>query len=379
MKPRTLILLLGCLAVLGVCVALVLTAQTRRPSGPPMGEAPFRDTPVNETDVVTIEGPGAAGVTLERREERWTVRERDGYPADFKKIAALIGRLQETKAGRHFQASKEALARMSLDPPGETTPPVAGQGTLLSLVRKDGSSLLRVILGKTRGEEGGGPSGGQYVRKDGEPVVYLVDETLSAPTDPAQWLDRSVTKIPAAEIGRILCRDPNTGEERYCLTRQERGGDFALQGASPTEKVQRTAVNRLSTILSSLSLLDVLPLRKTASPQEEPPTAVLEFALFDGRFYRVFPSQGGSEDAGYFLRLEAGFTPPASPPERNPDPQASGSKDPGAMAGEAARESERLGPWVFKVDRGTHEAFLPIRASLLEAQGSPTSPLVPRR
>ena len=90
MNRKQLIFLLVALVVLGgACLALLKRNQDswNTPSNMAGGKL-FPNFQVNDAAAIHIKG--AEDLTLEKKNDRWSVRERDDYPANFSQISELL-------------------------------------------------------------------------------------------------------------------------------------------------------------------------------------------------------------------------------------------------------------------------------------------------
>ena len=68
----------------------------------------------------------------------------------------------------------------------------------MNLLRGDDSSLLEILLGKSR-EQGSG----QYLRYADSDEVYLLPDTLDIDTDPNDWLNKELTSLDEKMIQKL--------------------------------------------------------------------------------------------------------------------------------------------------------------------------------
>ncbi|MBU1903136.1 MAG: DUF4340 domain-containing protein [Proteobacteria bacterium] len=375
MKTKTLIILLIILGVFAGAGALVIHLRDiPSPSGE-MGAYLLEQLPANEVVSIVIERP-TESVSLTRKENSWVVEERFGYPADFSKISDFVKTLKQVKVGRKFASSEKILKRLSLKSPGDTGAPEEERGTGIRMKDKEGKPILGMILGKTRtgGNERKAPDG-QYVMLSKGPEVYLIDKILSSfEVGPSAWLEKSPVKVDDKEIRKISCMGPGGKAAVYTFERPGRGKDFELTAPSTDRKVKKTSLNRVSNALSSLQIGDV---ENPSTPPESIQKGIsprLDYYLFDGRVYRVYPGNACSAAAPCYLKLEVGYQKPGPAKKEKDDTAASEKKEPAAetpqedLAAEAARQNDRLTPWVYTIPEWQHKAFITAFDQLLEKE-----------
>ncbi len=377
MKPKTLVILLVILVVLAGAGALLMYSQDAGSPSGAMGAVLFEELPANEIASIVIETPTTA-VSLKKEPDGWVVAERDGYPADFAKIADFVRKLKAVKVGRKFDAPDEVLRRLSLKAPGDGDVPEGEKGTAVRMTDGEGAMVLEMTLGSTRQQDPEkGPPDGQYIMVSGSPQVYLIDTILSSfETGPAEWLEKSPVKVAADDIRRITCRGPGGTDVRYVFERPEKGKDFELKAPETDRPVKRSSLNRLSNALSSLKISDVQPASDMKDALKGDTSPRIDYALFDGRIVHVYTGEACSAGVPCLLRFEVGFEPPETP---KIEPESEKSDEPAEKAGkgdaktepstpeEAAKENDRLTPWIFTIPEWQHQAFFVDLDELLEA------------
>jgi len=373
MKPKTLVLLMVVLVVLAGAGALLMYSHETGSTSGEMGAFLFEQLPANDITSIVIETSTSA-VTLKKGADGWIVAERYGYPADFSRISDLVRTLKKIKIGRSFGASDEVLKRLSLKSPASADTPESERGTSVRMSDGEGQTVLQMTLGSTRTRDRQkGPPDGQYVMLQGTPQVYLIDTILSAyEGGPARWLEKRPVHVDGNEISRITCLGPGGTDIRYVLERPAKGKNFELMSPSTGRKLKRSSVNRLSNALSSLKISDVEPVSGVPKPLGPEASPRLDYALFDGRVYHVFPGTACSATIPCRIRFEVGFEKPES--EIKDVGGAGPGKDRGSAetpsdatpTDKAAEEDKRLKSWIFTLPEWQHQAFFIDLGELLE-------------
>ncbi|MBW1729318.1 MAG: DUF4340 domain-containing protein [Deltaproteobacteria bacterium] len=352
MRTKTLVFLLGVLAALAAIVGISLHKKGGTKQQEALGTPLFHDLAVNKIAWVTIQGPEKK-VSLRRGKGHWEVVERYGYPADFSRIVDLLRKMAQLKIGRRFQGSQDVLARLSLHSPLDKTAKKEEKGTLISLRDEKGSTVAEVILGKTRrSQKAGFPRAGQYVRIAGKTDIFLVDRTFPlTETDPVNWLDKKLLKVPPEQIRRISA----TGKADkliYAFERTEKGKGLEPIGPLKGSKINQSKLKRLERAVSSLWLQDVL------DPATDPQTLGLDqettitYELFDGVRYHIrTAAPKGTNKKEYYLQIKK------------------------EAAQKAKQINDRFSRWVFIIPKWAAEAFLKKPEDLVEKpHGKKTKP-----
>jgi hypothetical protein len=139
-------------------------------------------------------------------------------------------------------------------------------------------------------------------------------------------------------------------------------------------KIKEQELKRVAGALRSLRLIDVV--ERQVAPTLDGFPFRLEYELFGGMTYRIYPSAGcskSSEDQ-CLLRLEAGYQElPAekddeSVEEVGAEEKSETEKTPEELAAEARSLNERLSPWVYRVPWSQHYALITDPTRFLEKE-----------
>ncbi len=348
MNKKTLFILLIVLAVLAAVVRSILVRNAEAPVGTEaMGVLLFEGLPVNEIAEIVIERPGDS-VVLVKSETGWVVENRFGYPADFSKITDLVRKMKQTKVGRKFAATEAISKRLSLMPPTHRESAETEKGTRLRMKDKNNAVVVDILLGKTRKREEKGIPDSQFLMAVGGQDIYLVDQIFSSfETAAPPWLKKSPVTVAKDDIQKIVCTGPD-GTVRYTFERPERGKDFVLVSPPTKRAIKQSALNQLAGALTGLEIEDV------ADPSNPPESLVkgisprLDFTLFNGITYQVYPGITCSPGIPCYLRIQVDC------------------KDDGALIAKAKGMNDRLAPWFFVVPERQHQAFVTTLGEMLE-------------
>ncbi|MCK6371479.1 MAG: DUF4340 domain-containing protein, partial [Gammaproteobacteria bacterium] len=270
MNTRTLITLFVALLVL-TALAIAVSLSQRPMSGSGGMLLPGLRAQLNSVDQVVIRAGGNRVVaTLEKKADRWTLAERNGYPADVGRIRRNLIALAEAVVLEEKTSNPELYERLGVeDIAGET----AGG---LQFDLGSGGAVTSVIIGST------GVGGGDraYARRPAEPVSWLVSGEFDAPRETSQWLDRLVTDIDSGRIQAVTIRHPE-GDELRIERETAATGDFSVASIPRGRELSFPgAANTIGSALAGLELENVEP-AGTFDPGEVKPV-VARFGTFDG-------------------------------------------------------------------------------------------------
>lgn len=226
MNRRTLAWLAGLLAVLSVLAGVALRSQ--RAATPAEGPflPGFRDE-LNAVSRIVITGPGNTAIaTLERGADRWTVAGRNDYPADIGRIRKNLLALADARVVEEKTSNPAFYERLGVQ---DLSSPSAG-GVQLTIT--GGKEPVDLIVGLA---QPGAPDL-TYVRRAGEATSWLVAAQFDIARKGGEWLDRTLTDIPAERIESVTIDHP--GIETLRITRAPAPAKPDADAAAPEGMVE---------------------------------------------------------------------------------------------------------------------------------------------
>ena len=271
MKNKQLLIAIVVLVVLGAAVIFTKEDSGKSSSS---GESTKPTNQVIETldatklaSITLTDSDGS--VTVDQVDGKWSVTDRDGFPANFSNIQSLVDTVTELKILAKQKVGKSQLGRFELNDPASEDAKDAG--TKLELKDAEGEILQSILFGKeTQGQTDSsspfGPSGtGRYVLV-GSNTVGEINETLSSDlkTGPADWLHKE-DFLKVEKIKSIAVEQPNQADS-WTLTRGKEGEDMSLTDAKPEEKLDSSKGSSAGRVLGYPSFDDVAS--KSAKPED---------------------------------------------------------------------------------------------------------------
>ena len=277
MNARFAVVLVVLLAVLGGG-ALIVRQQSEKPSDTnTLGQPLLKGLQASQVAALSIRQPKGA-ITIEKKGERWSIAERDGFPADYDKVRDFVLKALALKIGQSEAIGEKDRARLLLD---------AG-GTAIEFRGADGKPLAQLTAGKkyfkVEPENADKAAGdGRYVMLPGDEkrVVVISDPLAQASTKSADWVSKTAFEVE--KIKTLELRAPDNNSWKI-----ERGGeniDWKLLGLRGGEKLEITRANAAGYTFARLELADVAP--QDAKPGDtglDKPTTVIATTL-DGLTY----------------------------------------------------------------------------------------------
>jgi hypothetical protein len=329
MNPR-LVLALGFVALIVLTLALMLGRDLGAPSDEV--DAPLvpelRDQ-VNDIEAIDIVGPdGEPVATLRRERERWRVREKSDYEADFGLVHDLLRDLAMARRADERTSNPDWYVRLGVADPGT-------EGNEGVLVRFPGTGLPAVILGRP---DSAGV--GRFARIQGESPSWLTDRSPDIPLSTLEWLERAVMDIPADELEEVTIRHADGETVRLRSTGDERGQWVLLNVPEGREASPEWQLRPVAGALARLSMRDVRP------HQSVPDNAVrVLYRTVDGL---NFLASVFEDDDRHWVHFSVSAEVEAID-EDDPDDEQT------ELAIDAAAVDGRLSPWQFAIGQSRYD------------------------
>jgi hypothetical protein len=305
LNPRIVAILVVLLVVLGGGALLYQRQEAaRRPSNAAtLGQILLKD--LKAADIASIRiTEGKSALTLARKDERWTLAELGGFPADFTKVRDFVIKAIELKAGQSEPISDKDRGRLKLDE----------SGTNVEFRGADGKPLRSLVVGKKyfkREVENPDKAigDGRFVQLPSEPaIVYIVgDPLIQATTKTADWIDRS-----AFQVEKVKTLDVKFADEKgsYHIERNGDNADWKLAGLKAGEKLDVSRANAASYSLGLLDLADAQTKEAAKDTGLDKPIEIKAVTL-DGLIYDI--KVGKLQGENYFVTFTSSGTVKADP------------------------------------------------------------------
>jgi hypothetical protein len=301
MNARVLAVLAVLLVVVGGGALLIREqGKAQRPRvADALGQPLLKGLKAADIAAISIRDPQGA-ITLQRKEERWTVAERDGFVADLDKVRGFVLKAIELKIGQAEPLGEKDRARLQLDASGTT---VEFQGA-------DGKPLAQLVVGKKHFKrEPDNPEkalgDGRFVLLPGDAKqAYVVSDPLAqATTKSAEWIARS--GVAAEKVKSVEFRA--TDGTGWKIERSGDNADWKLADSRPGEKVEAARANSAAYTFAILDIADVAPKELTPDKTGLDKPAVATAVTFDGLSYVL--KIGKAEGDNYYASVALEGTP----------------------------------------------------------------------
>jgi len=217
--------------------------------------------PVGEALSQIVIQEGTNTLTLTKKDDKWRVEERGGYPANYSEISSAVLKLRDLKPVQTEQIGASQLGRLQLLPPGEGS----NSATRVEFRDAGGKALATLLLGKPQMQEdsqmaqfGGGsfPKGRWLMLESAKDQAALVADPLSNfKASPGEWLSKDFFKVE--KIKSITVTYPEATNSWTVSRTNETGNDWTLAEAKEGETLDSSKTSGFSWALSSPSFNDV--------------------------------------------------------------------------------------------------------------------------
>lgn len=357
------------------------------------GETLFAELPVQEVAKIQVSS-GEESTTLVRKDGKWTVAEREDYPANVTTVNEILRTLAEVKVTQGIEAEPSFAPRFGMDPAAKEE---KDRGTEVVLSNDAGTELARATLGKNLEAGGdpmsmfGGGSSGRFVRNHADSSgVYVVSELFPAlSADPARWLEDDFVKVE--KIKSVSVTPPAKPDQiAWKVTRADENAEFTLEGAKEGEALDAGAAAPLKSLFSYARFEDIVPKDKVDDMAVHLEKRIAKIETFEGFNYtfafmpaKAEKPEGEEADApapepAYLMTVEVEATLPAERKKEDMESEEDAKAKDKAFAERKAELEKRLAAEkalagrYFKVTKWTVDALLKDRASLLQ-KGDPAA------
>jgi hypothetical protein len=279
MNARVVGVLLVLLAALGGGALLVQQQSGTQTSGDTasLGQPLLKGLQAAGISAIVVRQPKAV-LTIEKKNDRWSLAERDGFPADYDKVRDFVLKAIAVKIGQSEPIGEKDRARLNLDE----------SGTAVEFLGADGKPLARFTAGKkyfkAAPENPDKAIGdGRYVALPGDDKrVYVVGDPLTqASVKTADWISKAALGVEKIKSLEVKFADGTS----WKVERSGDNADWKLAGARGDEKLEITKANAASYTFGQIQIADLAA--KGLKPEDaglDKPTTVSAVTL-DGAGY----------------------------------------------------------------------------------------------
>jgi len=334
------------LVIFGVLVVVLgggalFVFEQRESAGPAvvsqLGQPLLKGLKASEVASIAIREPKRT-LTLAKKDNRWTIVEKNGFPADLDKVTDLVVKAIELKAGQVEPIGDKDRARLNLVESGKGE----GAATAITFKAADGKILAELLVGKKyfkkepEGDTSKAAGDGRFVMLPSDPKqVYTVSDPLRlALAASSEWVAKdgvAIERVKSLEV------KPAEGGDGYKIERVTDGTGWKLERAAAGQKLD---VSRADAASYSLNKLDIEDLAAAdADTGLDQPTTIMA-TTFDGLAYTL--RVGKTDKDQTFVKVEVEGSPKRDSTPRKGEKAEDKEKREKAFADELKKLEQRV-------------------------------------
>ena len=292
MSNRLIWLLIATIVALGIGAYLVVKDQpVESESGYLVGD--FKQS-IAALEEVRIANAGGIVLHAKQRDGKWVslAQASNGFPIDELKLAELIQGLSDARLHEMKTSRAENYARLGVEGLD------AEDSQSLRVELTSGDEFWQVLIGN-RASNGSG----HFVRQPEKLQSWLLDRTLSLPSDEVEWLQQPIWAIEQSDVASVT----RAGESGWTISRQEGSENGFVLESMPLDRELKydSILDSVASTLASLRFTALQPYDAVAW-QALTPLSTLSVSLADGMTVTVEVVAEAEE--AHFVRLSSGQT-----------------------------------------------------------------------
>lgn len=348
MRSKTLVML-ALVTVVIVLAAIVVRQQST--AIPQQGKALFPELLTRINDVTEVKGTSVEGsYTLQLRDGRWVVKEKEAYPADTDKVRQLLfglGQLRRVEPKTSNPELYDQIGVQDVDAKG-------AKSLQIKLSDAKGETLAEIIVGKHQLSKADLSQREYFVRSPGDPQSWLVEGKLPEDKSPSNWLRKDILGLDPGRVREVRVTHAD-GQHLTLRRKNPSTRDYELVGLPTGAEIESPyAINSIADAVTDLALNDVR-LATTVDFKNKGLLSV-ELSTFDGLRVNMQAIKDGKSD---LARFSASFDPSliekadGAKQETRTTTASETKKSPLKQADEVKKEVEELNArwhdWVYVV------------------------------
>jgi Domain of unknown function (DUF4340) len=377
MNRKQLIILLVLVVVLGGAGIMLHNKQKSSWEGanPSAGKKLLGDFPINDVAHIEVK-QGANDLNLAKKDEKWCVRERNDYPANWPQITELLIKLGDLKIVQSEAVGQSQLTRLNLVPGTSTNSAVVVdfkdkndkpiRSLLLGKKHMKKSNRPNPMMGDMDDDESGGYPDGRYVKvgNDEKDVIVISDPLANLDTKPDQWLNKDFFKVE--KIRSVAVNFP-AATNSWKISRETETGEWKLADAKPTEQLDNSKASGVGNALSAPAFNDVSMAKPEELGLDKPTTVTLD--TFDNFTYTLKVGQKTNDNLPLNVSVAADLpkerTPGKDEKPEDKDKLDKEFKEKQKKLEEKLTQEKPFEKWTYLVSNWTLDQLLKERSQLL--------------
>lgn len=205
-------------------------------------------------DVATISSrQGDLTTTLERKDGKWLLAERGGYPADVNKIREFLGGMADLTRLEKKTDNPELYTKLDLEDPTATD----SKAIQFTLKAEDDSTLADLVIGKDRSSTSDLDKRDLYVRAVDDPQSWLVESDIKVFRSQLEWIDPKIVNIHRDRIEQLFVDHP-FGDDVFLNRSAPDVDDYTLKDVPEEKQLEyKFQLKDMANVFTSLDFDDV--------------------------------------------------------------------------------------------------------------------------
>lgn len=204
---------------------------------------------------------GTQSITLERKGEAWSLKDRGGYPVQGERVRALLLRLADAELVDRKTRNPERFAMLEL----EDLSAKDAKSRFLSLGDDKGKPVAEFLIGKRSVEQFGAGKGGTYIRRPAEKETWLVNSEIEVNPAVNVWVDTMIFEAQIAQVKRV---EVDLGTEKVVVNREAgkpaNKDAYSLVGMPEDKKLKSDYT--LEDLVNAFARIELEDVRRPVSP-----------------------------------------------------------------------------------------------------------------
>jgi len=339
---------------------------------------------LNDVTALTVTHEGdtlALARTGDGDAARWTIADKDGYPADLEAVREVLIRTARLAPVEAKTSKPELFDRLGLQP-------IDAEGSSARLVELAvGDETVASVLVGEAGQSLSSTRKTVYVRKPDENQTWMAEGELQPATDGLEWLDRTITNVRKERIREVLIHQPD-GSVLTIERPDPDDSQFSLRELPEGRELDSPSeINQVSFGLEYLDLDDV-----TALPAGATGRLAMQYTTYgglqvdvrlvehDGRTWTAYEARQVDPATEAVERKLAEYKEADESEEKDPAATATGVdriKDAAGIEAEVAEINGRTRGWLYAVPDYKIQRFSKTLAGMLKPPTAPEQTPLP--
>ena len=243
-------------------------------------------------DRLTIDAPGKSKTVLARKDESWTIANRNNAPANSTEAQRLIDIMQNEQVARFVEDVASNLSKYGLDKPQLTVTFSSFASENTAETKAGEQPFASVAFGKIEGDN-------VFARVGDEPFVVavrrpLVDQIWS---DPIQWQDLAIFNFKPEQIHRVTVK---TDKDFEIVSGAKAEWTWA-KGSGP---INQTNANSIAKVLAMLRAVNWVGMTLAGHGFDKPQLVVTFTTSPDDKASHKLTVGGTAPNGNWFAKID---------------------------------------------------------------------------